>query len=51
MTLDQLAGGDPLKYKQVLEVDADTVLRKLSLESAKAAYGRRLSRIRNQKKP
>jgi hypothetical protein len=48
--LDALAGGDLTKYPAVLATDTDTVLLKLKLLNAQAAYQRRYSAIINQKK-
>jgi hypothetical protein len=48
--LDSAALGSVLDYPRVLETDADTVLRKLQMEGARAAYQRRLQAITNPKK-
>jgi hypothetical protein len=43
--LDAVAGGSILNYPKVLEMDADTVLNKLRLEGARAAYQRRYHQL------
>jgi hypothetical protein len=44
------AGGDVLNYPKVLETDATSILTKLRLEAARAAFQRRHSTIIHQKK-
>jgi hypothetical protein len=39
-----------MTYRQVLDLDADTVLRKMRLESAKRAYQSRLHELLNPTK-
>ena len=48
--LDHAAGGSVLNYEPVLKLDADTVLNKLLMEGARAAYQRRYQKIISQKK-
>jgi hypothetical protein len=40
-----------MTYAQVLDLSANTVLRKLRLNQAKYAYGHRLHALRNPPKP
>lgn len=44
-TLDILSEGDPTQYKSILEIDADTIIRKLALEKARRRAEKRLQRI------
>jgi hypothetical protein len=48
--LDSAAGGSVLDYPRVLDTDADTVLRKLQMEGARAAYQRRYQQLVSPKK-
>jgi hypothetical protein len=48
--VDAAAGRSVLNYPKVLEMDADTVLNKLRLEGAHAAYQRRYHYITQAKK-
>jgi len=48
--LDSAAGGSVLNYEAVLKLDAETVLNKLTMEAARAAYQRRYQKIIHNKK-
>lgn len=48
--LDAAALGNVLSYDAVLKVDADTVLTKLRMEGARAAYQRRYHQLTSKKK-
>lgn len=45
-----VASGSILNYPKVLETDADTVLSKLKMEGARAAFQRRYQQIIHAKK-
>jgi hypothetical protein len=48
--LDSAAGGSILNYDAVLKQDASSVLRKLQMEGARAAYQRRYQQLSTPKK-
>jgi hypothetical protein len=50
-TLDVLSGGDPIKYQQILDIDADTIMQKVHLMQMQSRVAKRLQAMRAARKP